>query len=227
MKTASLPFIAPNATRKNTQRARRALILSVIWLWGQMVPSLSYAVTNTTITPTPSTDSLGRGTGTLVNNGGTGTGGTATTFNITGGNQNSGNLFHSFDTFNLGTSHTANWDLNGRSGVSNVINRVIGGSGSNIDGAFTMSNRGTQTPAFFFINPGASINLPGAFYVGTNNGFKSSTDTSFKDLSTESGSSFTTADPAKFGFLNDTGVGTISFQGFGDNATNNKKRIQV
>jgi filamentous hemagglutinin family protein len=199
-----------------------ALLVSVLLLLTQpqMVWAANTSITTTTAAGATTNTNLSLGSGTATITDGTtatATGGTAATINISGGKVSGNNLFHSFDTFHLGTSHTANWDVSAASNkatLANVINRVIGGAGSTIDGKLTMSGY-TTNPAFFFINPagvtftsGASISLPGAFYVSTANKLYSGTTLV---MDTAAGTStFESATPDKFGFLNaQVGLGDV------------------
>ncbi len=78
-----------------------------------------------------------------------------------------GNLFHSFQEFNLATGETATFT--GDSFIENIISRVTGGNASSIDGAIISAIPGAN---FFFINPNgvffgpnATFNTSGAFYI--------------------------------------------------------------
>ncbi|MEK8019207.1 MAG: filamentous hemagglutinin N-terminal domain-containing protein [Candidatus Parabeggiatoa sp.] len=58
------------------------------------------------------------------------------------GRQHGGNLFHSFQDFNLSSPESATFS--GPNNVSNVISRVTGGNPSNIDGLiFTVKKNNT------------------------------------------------------------------------------------
>jgi len=85
------------------------------------------------------------------------------------GQQQGGNLFHSFQDFNLQSHETATFS--GPDTVHNIINRVTGGTPSNIDGLI----RSTIPNAdFYFLNPygilfgpHAKLDLQGGFHVST------------------------------------------------------------
>ena len=115
-----------------------------------------------------------------------------------------GNLFHSFQTFNIGSGQSATFSTS-TPGISNVISRVTGGQMSQINGALNLS-ASSGSPAFYFINPagitfgaGASVDVPGAFHVGTANSVKFADGRFNADLN--QASTFSTAVPEAFGFL--------------------------
>lgn len=114
------------------------------------------------------------------------------------------NLFHSFQTFNIGSGESATFTTTS-GGIANVISRVTGGGLSRIDGLLKLS-AADGAPAFFFINPagvtfgaGAAVDVPGAFHVSTADALV------FRDgrfhADPAKASTFSAAPPEAFGFL--------------------------
>ncbi len=126
------------------------------------------------------------------------------------------NLFYSFSNFSIGTTDTAWFNLN-TADLANVINRVTGGTESIIDGQLKMTNVG-NAPSFFFINPagitfnsGASVDVPGSFYVSTASHLKFSDGSQYAANETAA-SSLASANPESFGFLGNE-AGSINLSG--------------
>ena len=112
---------------------------------------------------TPAND----GTNTTVNQNGN-------QINIQGGtrSRDGGNLFHSFDQFNLNSNQTANFHTT--PDTQNILGRVTGGSASMINGLIQViggnSNLFLMNPAGIVFGPNASLNLPASFTVTTATG---------------------------------------------------------
>lgn len=86
-------------------------------------------------------------------------------YQITGGTQSGGNLFHSFGQFGLGAGQVANFI--GSPELSNILGRVTGGEASVINGLLQVSNSNANlylmNPAGLILGPGASLDLKGSF----------------------------------------------------------------
>lgn len=133
----------------------------------------------------------------------TSTDGATTT--IGGGLRAGGNLFHSFARFDLGEGDIARWTASDALTVHNVINRVTGGERSFIGG--TIDASAMPGADFYFINPAGIVFGDGAFVdVGGTAHFATAHQLGFADgtvlvSGTASGSTFSMAEPARFGFL--------------------------
>lgn len=153
------------------------------------------AIPPTTITP-DTLPSLSTGTTATAD-------GAVTT--IGGGVRAGDNLFHSFSRFNLAAGDIARWSAGDALTIRNVINRVTGGERSFIAG--TIDASAMPSADFYFINPagivfgdGAAIDVGGTAHFSTAHqlGFA---DGSVLVSGTASGSSFSMAEPSRFGFL--------------------------
>jgi filamentous hemagglutinin family protein len=115
-----------------------------------------------------------------------------------------GNLFHSFQTFNVQSGEAAIF-TSSSTDLSNVITRVTGGAASSISGQLRLVTAG-GAPGFFFINPagvsfgnGALVSVPGAFHVSTAHYLKFPDGNFYADATTPS--TFSSATPEAFGFF--------------------------
>jgi filamentous hemagglutinin family protein len=131
------------------------------------------------------------------------------TYNITQnlGTLAGGNLFFSFQYFNVGTGQRALFSTSSP-GISNVISRVTGGYASSIDGTIQLT-AASGAPNFFLINPSgvtftanAVVDVPAAFCVTTANYLKFSDGNFYADPTRTS--TLSTAAPEAFGFLGTT-----------------------
>lgn len=124
---------------------------------------------------------------------------------IGGGVRAGDNLFHSFSRFNLGPGDVARWTASDALTIRNVINRVTGGETSFIAGIIDAS--AFAGADFYFVNPAGIIFGDGATIdVGGTAHFSTAQQLGFSDgtllvSGTASGSSFSMAEPARFGFL--------------------------
>jgi filamentous hemagglutinin family protein len=112
------------------------------------------------------------------------------------------NLFHSFDTFSIGTGETATFS--GPDSVDNVISRVTGGTVSDIDGVLRSTILDADVflinPAGIIFGPNASLDVQGSFSAST------ADEVTFPDggnfsASDPGGSVLSVAPPEAFGFL--------------------------
>ncbi len=131
------------------------------------------------------------------------------TYNITQnlGKLSGGNLFFSFEYFNVATGETALFTTTS-TGINNVISRVTGGYASTIDGTLALQ-AASGAPNFFLINPSgvtftsnAAIDVTAAFYVSTANYLKFSDGNFYVDPAKMS--TLSVAAPEAFGFLGTT-----------------------
>ncbi|MEK8020740.1 MAG: filamentous hemagglutinin N-terminal domain-containing protein [Candidatus Parabeggiatoa sp.] len=129
------------------------------------------------------------------------------------GQQHGGNLFHSFQDFNLNRSEIATFS--GSNNVSNVISRVTGGNPSNIYGLI----RSTMPNAdMYFLNPygivfgeNAQLDVQGSFHASTADYLRLGDGGRF-DARHPNDSILTVAPISAFGFLTDSPA-SLSLEG--------------
>jgi len=117
------------------------------------------------------------------------------------GQQRGGNLFHSFQEFNLNRLESATFS--GPNSINNIISRVTGGNPSNIDGLI----RSTVPADMYFLNPNgimfgpnAQLDVQGSFHASTADYLRLGENGRF-DARNPSDSLLTVAPIASFGFL--------------------------
>ncbi|WP_069471125.1 two-partner secretion domain-containing protein [Candidatus Marithrix sp. Canyon 246] len=118
------------------------------------------------------------------------------------GQQYGGNLFHSFDQFNIKLNERATFS--GPNSVTNIISRVTGGKTSTIDGVLEST---IPDADFYLINPAgivfgekAELNVQGSFYASTADYLRLGINGKFNATHPED-SVLTVAPPSDFGFL--------------------------
>ncbi|WPL17926.1 hypothetical protein Thiowin_02969 [Thiorhodovibrio winogradskyi] len=118
------------------------------------------------------------------------------------GQTRGGNLFHSFESFNISRGQSATFT--GPDTIQNVISRVTGGQESKIDGTLRskvgMADVYLINPAGVVIGEDASIDVPASLHISTANELRFSDGGRFS-ATDPNASSLTLAAPESFGFL--------------------------
>jgi filamentous hemagglutinin family protein len=129
------------------------------------------------------------------------------------------NLFHSFESFSVGTGDAALFTTTTAT-LTNVISRISGNTPSTINGGLFLKAAEGSKPNFFFINPngvtfgaGAQVDVPAAFHVSTADSLNFADGTIFKARN-GSDSTLTIAPPAAFGFLGNRPAAAVTGGGF-------------
>lgn len=131
------------------------------------------------------------------------------------GQQRGGNLFHSFQEFNIASGNSA--IFTGPDSVQNIFSRVTGGNSSNINGTLGSDIEGANlfflNPAGVMFGPDAQLDLSGNFGVTTADQFNFRDGVVFgSDITGDSSLSITTAPLSSFGFLGNL-AGDIEING--------------
>jgi filamentous hemagglutinin family protein len=160
-------------------------------------------------------------------------------YNIDGGTIKGTNQFHSFGQLNVGTGDIASF--NGPAGIQNIISRVTGGSGSQIDGTLRSTISGANlflmNPSGILFGPNAQLDVSGSFHATTANYIALADGVHFNAVpSVAADALLTTAAPAAFGFLTsnpapiDVQTGVFDFDTFfttGDQGASYTNILQV
>ncbi len=131
------------------------------------------------------------------------------------GRQAGSNLFHSFGAFNLNASESATFS--GPNTINNVLGRVTGGSGSNIDGLLRSTipdaNLFLLNPHGIVFGPSAELDVQGSFHASTGDFIRLEDGRQFDAVPSARDALLTTAPPAAFGFLRRQGPAPIEVNG--------------
>ena len=123
-------------------------------------------------------------------------------FNIDNGTVVGTNQFHSFSSFNIGTGALA--AFNGPAGTQNILSRVTGGSGSQIDGTLRSNVLGANVfllnPYGVLFGPNAVLQVTGSFHATTADYIEVGS-ARFNGIPSPADAMLTSAAPSAFGFL--------------------------
>ena len=214
---------------ESTARSRHPDSIGQAFLWALLptlllalnAPDATYAQVVTNITPTIIAPlDLGTNVDTV-----------GSTTEITGGTRpnNGTNLFHSFDSFTLGTSDVAHFMNDMQLPTTNIFGRVIGGEVSTIDGTlrtnnplnaadpmnFGAANLWLVNPSGLMLGPNARVEVGGSVSMSTANYLRfEGTSTLFDMLSSPvSLGPLSVAPVVAFGFLSPEPPAPITVQG--------------
>ncbi|MEB3177843.1 MAG: choice-of-anchor Q domain-containing protein [Nostocaceae cyanobacterium] len=132
-------------------------------------------------------------------------------FDIGGGTQSGGNLFHSFEQFGLNPGQIANFLSNPN--INNILGRVVGGDPSVINGLIQVSggnsNLYLMNPAGMIFGTNASLNVPAAFTATTANGIGFGNDKFFSAVGSNDYAQLV-GNPSSFAFTTNQGGSIVN-----------------
>lgn len=149
-------------------------------------------------------------------------------FNIDGGDRAGGNLFNSFGRFSVPTNGSANF--NNPADVQNIINRVTGGSLSDIDGLIKSNGAANLfliNPAGIIFGQNARLDIGGSFLGSTADRLTFSDGTEFSATGTLAKPVLTINAPIGLGFRNNPAAIVNRSTGSVNPTTNKFEGIQV
>jgi len=115
------------------------------------------------------------------------------------GQRAGGNLFHSFQKFDLQTGQSATFTAEG---ASNILARVTDRNPSSINGAINAdANLFLMNPAGIVFHENATLNVTGSFFATTADYIKLGTSGRFSATTNPRDSVLSVSDPSAFGFL--------------------------